>query len=430
MLAWSGSAPMGRALLGAVVRTDDTTLTEELAIGTRLQILKREGPKRLRMHRLVQEVMKETLPLPEGDVGAICCALCDWFEARKQDFALLPVFEDEFDHLVEWQRVARRRGFVREGVRLLWLQAYPPFHWGDYRKSLGILTEALNDLRTMDHADLPMLAHVLNDLGVIHSHLGDHAKSLSYELEALDIRLQLYGESHRDTAMTMNNVATASSRLGKYDVEREYGERALRVRKQLLGDGDRDTAQSMLNVAATYTREGDTSKALSLGKQALAAYMSIGGEFHPDTARAIDLQGRVYSVIGDNDKAIECARRALAIRVKLFGESNPDTALSLQHLGVSLSVAGRHGEALAPLARALTIQKSLLGEGHPEALETRARLAGASWEGASVPGKRAILKDLDAAVSIAPRGSRVRADLISERQRLAAIGIPGFRTKR
>ena len=94
LLTWSGSAPMGRDFMGALLHIQDTTqLTHALGLGEALHLLKKTPQtERYALHRLVRVVGREIAPLADRQdwAAGICQRLGDWFQARSDDFADLP----------------------------------------------------------------------------------------------------------------------------------------------------------------------------------------------------------------------------------------------------------------------------------------------------------------------------------------------------
>jgi hypothetical protein len=176
LLAWSGSASMGRKLLAVLLDVnDDGSAALDVALGEAetLRILQQEQGTtdptnpRFHMHRLVKEVRRAEVPL-EREPGRWCAVLerlGNWFEERRENFSNLPLYEAEIDHLEAWHAHAARLGHAREAARLLWLHAYPYYHRGQLRQAHDMVQSALALFEKSAISDSEFEAHLRNDLG-------------------------------------------------------------------------------------------------------------------------------------------------------------------------------------------------------------------------------------------------------------------------
>ena len=255
-LTWSGSTAMSGSLLCALLaESKPTNLTGALSLGCALRILQHaDDNNAYAVHRLVREVRRAELPLTESPEWVASCAerLGDWFASHRRDFSDLALFEANFDHLPAWQQNAQTLGLPLPAARLLWLQAYPAWHWGRYREAQQLLEQAQALYAQSATADIALKAHLLNDLGLMKNALGDSKTALTLTEEALKLRRGLFGEEHQDTADSLNDVASYYYALGKSAQALKLGEQALQIRRRLFGEEHPDTARSLGNVASYY----------------------------------------------------------------------------------------------------------------------------------------------------------------------------------
>ena len=374
LLAWSGSASMGRQLIAAALALEPVELTESLDVAVSLRILRREDASRTRdepryqMHRLVREVRRLDVPFEVHleRWAAVPRRLGDWFEQRRTEFRELDQFEAEIDHLDAWQSHAQLMGQAREAARLQWLRAYPPFHRGQHRQSQAPILRALETFGSAKVEDRPLLAHLLNDLGVTTGNAGEHRKALEYKEQALAIRREVLGDRHPDTANSLNSVGASFSELGEHRKALSYKAQALAIRREVLGERHPDTATSLNNVGASFRDLGEHHKALEYGEKALTIRREVLGERHPDTATSFNNVGASFRDLGEHRRALEYAEKALTIRREVLGEQHPDTASSLNNVGASFSDLGEYRKTLEYAEKALTIRREVLGEQHPD----------------------------------------------------------------
>jgi len=369
LLTWSASAPMSAALISRLLKdSDEADLIRALALGSTLRLLqKSEGAESYSLHRLVGEVRRGDFKLEENLdwIDDVCQGLGDWFQERRQDFAYLPLFEAEIDHLASWQRHAA--GFaVRHASRLMWLQAYPAYHRGRYAASRDFVIEAQCLFRELNLADGELSANLLNDLATTDSMLGSFDSVLENYRNALEIRKELFGEQHPDIATSLNNVGNCYGEQGDLKAALEYAQQALTMRRVLFGEQHPDIAASLNNVGSCYGEQGDLKAALEYAQQALTMQRALFGEQHPAIATSLNNVGHWYGQQGDLKAALEYAQQALTMRRALFGEQHPDIATSLSNVGSWYGEQGDQRTALEYAQQALTMRRALFGEQHPD----------------------------------------------------------------
>jgi tetratricopeptide (TPR) repeat protein len=218
LLAWSGSGFMGLSLMAAILNIEKSELYHPLNLGVELRLLNKVPEEnRYEIHRLVSRVKQEQFPLSQKRewIAEVCQQLGDWFKARREDFNDLPEFELEIDHLRQWLNHARNHYFSY-GSHLIWLQAYPHYHRGQYHEAYQLVQSALQQFENISDPNLELKAHILNDLGFINGELGNYDEALKHQKQALKIQRQLFGEQHSDTAMSLNNIGIIYNYLGNY----------------------------------------------------------------------------------------------------------------------------------------------------------------------------------------------------------------------
>lgn len=259
-LTWSAPATMSIALLGPLLKQDKASnLTGALGLGCALRILQQSGDaKAYSIHRLVGEVRRAELPLAKRPDWVETCAqrLGDWFEKHREDFNKLPLFEANLDHLQAWQQNAQALDLPLPSIRLLWLQAYPAWHWGRYRVAKQYLEQAQALYAQSAIQDVALKSHLLNDLASVINALGDTKAALKLSEEALSLRRDLFGEEYSDTAMSLNNVALYYDHSGDLKSALELGEEAWLIQQKLFGNEHPDTVRSNRNLI-TYLRDNN-----------------------------------------------------------------------------------------------------------------------------------------------------------------------------
>jgi tetratricopeptide (TPR) repeat protein/predicted MPP superfamily phosphohydrolase len=370
LLAWSGTGFMGLSLMTSALKKSEEDLLEPVNLGVALRLLNKakDSEERYEIHRLLRHVWQEQEPLTEAKrewVNDICAGVGAWFKKYREDFSKLKDFEMEINHLENWFEHAKKCNSPHIAF-LKWLQAYPPYHKGDYECAHKLVIEAMRLMqKNAEAVDHELEANIQDDLGSTYGYLGNYKKALEYQNNALEMRKNLFGEEHADTAVSLNNVGAIYGKLGDYEKALEYEKKAFEIRKKLFGEEHADIAMSLNGIGATYDKLGDYEKALEYEKKAFEMRKKLFGEMYPATAISLNDVGVTYGKLGDCEEALEYQNKAFEIQIKLLGEMHPNSAMSLSNVGATYNELGDHEKALEYQNRALEIQKKLFGEMHP-----------------------------------------------------------------
>lgn len=371
VLAWAGTAPMGRALLSTLAGNPEPgDLVDALGLSEQLRILSVEhdprGEQRFRLHRLVQQVRQQDVARPEGELLSNQVRLVSaFFEARRKDFGDLTTYEAELPHLLAFYEHARLSNDWASIVRLRWLQAYPPHHWGRFRDAHEIVQGALDDFVNHHLTDKTLEAELRGDLGATFGALGQHQEGLTLTHQALDLRREVLGEKHPDTVTSLSNLGVGYACLGHRQEALVLEKQALDTRREILGDKHPDTAIALGNLGSNYDALGQHQKAKELKEEALEIRREVLGEKHPATADALLNLGATYSALRQYNEALKFAQQALDICRQALGEKHPRTAEALSNVGVAYCGLGQHHQALESAQQGLDISREVLGEKHP-----------------------------------------------------------------
>lgn len=372
LLSWSATASMGTSLMAALLNVSEEDLIEPLALGIELRLLSSTDNERFAIHRLLKEIQRELHPIENMEDWAqiICQRMISWFEKRKDEFLDLKDYQAEINHLENWEKKSEKNEWY-EAIELMWLQAYPLWHLGQYQQSYTLLQSALelfDNTQTEENKDNQALkADLLSDFATIIKDLGQpHLIALEYEEKALDIRLSLFGNEHPDTADSYNNIGGTYAGLGNHQRALEYQEKAFEIRLNIFGEKHPDTATSYNNIGGTYTELGNYQRALEFQEKALAIWLTLFDKDHPDTAIGYNNIGGTYNELKKHDKALEYQEKALAIMLIVLGEEHPNTSNSYVNAGNTYRKLGNHSKALEYQEKGLEILLKILGKEHPD----------------------------------------------------------------
>ena len=252
-----------------------SSFEEAVGAGRRFALLQHNrDDKTIRMHRLVQEVIKDDLR-PE-------------------------------DHRVWRERVIRQLN-----------HALPSPEYRNWPQCERLLPhamagrQAIEDQRLESEVAANLLLKTANYLYGRAQY--EQAKPL-YQ-RALAIREKALGPDHPDTAGSLNNLAALYDSQGQYEQAEPLYQRALAIREQALGPDHPDTATSLNNLAALYASQGRYEQVEPLYQRALAILeKALPG--HPNLASCLDNYATLLRQMGRDDQAAEMSERAKAIRVQ------------------------------------------------------------------------------------------------------------------
>lgn len=371
VLTWSGPSAMGQSLLCTLLDVKEPSQTVgALSLGVALRLLqKTPGTESYALHRLVCEVRREDAPLAARREWAVKISerLADWFQALKRNFSDLPRFEAEIEHLHAWQENVQELA-PKLTSRLIWLQAYPPFHRGSYQDAHMWLERARTLLDPSEESDLELKANLLTDLCTINGQLGRYGDARKCGEEALGIRLKLLGENNSETAMSFHNLGAILRVLGENEKSLEYHQKAFSIWRDLHGENHIDTALALDGASASYRALGKNKDALEFAERALAIRENVLGCRHPDTATSFSNVGNVCVALGNHSRALQCEEKALAIANELFGVRSPIKATVLKNIAFAYHGLKDLKKALEVALEALAMRRELFGDQHPETL--------------------------------------------------------------
>ncbi|HEX8113145.1 MAG TPA: tetratricopeptide repeat protein [Kofleriaceae bacterium] len=372
VLTVSGSASMSTSLLAALLDVSETALIGPLSLAVKLRLLGIEddpvggGAQRYRLHRLVQEVRRDEIAIEHRTAWAqdVSRRLAAWFEHRRVEFADLPAFEAEIDHLRAWQRHALD-GCWPGRARLAWLQGYPHYHRGRYREAHEWVKAAERYHRETPAGD-DLEALLASDMGALERRLGNPRDALAYYQRALELHRQRHGDGHADTARSLRHVAMAYRGLCDYKQALKLSEQALAMSLAVHGPRHRAIASVLNDVGVTHADLGDLRKALDFHSRALQLEEELLGAGHPDLAILLGNVGAAYSDLGNHQTALTFIRQAFEIEQKRFGDEHPTTATSRSNLGLTYLWLGEHRLAKEHAEGALRTRREMLGDDHPD----------------------------------------------------------------
>jgi tetratricopeptide (TPR) repeat protein len=284
------------------------------------------------IHRLVQEVLKDTMDQPTRR---------QWREraVRAASRAFPPV------EYVNWSRcerllphalaavsgLGRDEGQIEEAGRLLNVAADYLATRGQYTEAEPLAREAVGIFRTTLGERHPAYAISLNDLAWLYRVMGRHAEAEPLAEEAVGIFRTALGERHPAYAASLDNLAWLYRETGRHAEAEPLLVEAIEIRRTALGERHPDYAISLHNLAWLYRSMGRHAEAEPLAREAVGIFRTALGERHPAYAASLFNLEWLYLQLGRHAEAEPLAEEAVGIFTAL-GERHPAYAASLFNL--------------------------------------------------------------------------------------------------
>jgi tetratricopeptide (TPR) repeat protein len=192
---------------------------------------------------------------------------------------------------------------------------------------------------------------------------------------ALDITRRLHPDDDRNIGAILGNLANAMRAKGDTKRARELSEQTLASFRRQFPDDNVDVAQNLSNLAVDYTAFGDHQRARDLDEEALAMFRRLFPGDHRDVATSLNNLAADVAALGQVERALELDEEALAMRRRLFPGDHPNLATSLHNLANDLIASGQAGRALELDEEALAMRRRLFPGDHPDVVLSLNHLA-------------------------------------------------------
>jgi len=325
----------------------------------------------LNIHRLVQEVVRDSLKKEEARWRSICVdilnKLCyfDFSTAESRElFRILAL------HIVSVTFGIQDESATEKVAELYHFLGKGFYELADYSQALKYHEKALAIREKVLGKEHPDTATTNNEIAVVYYSKGDYDHALDFHNKALAIKEKVLSKEHPDTALAYSNIAQIYYAQGDYSKALDFLTEALTIKEKVLGKDHPSTATAYNNIALIYKNKGDYGKALDFYTKALAIREKVLGKEHPDTATTYNNIAAVYDDKGDYNRALEFYTKSLAIKEKVLGKEHPDTATTYNNIGLVYNNQGDYDRTLEFYTKALVILEKVLGKEHPDTATT------------------------------------------------------------
>ena len=305
----------------------------------------KQNPNLVKIHRLVQEVIREKLK----DNPHYLEACFDIFDPLiPEDFSKRE-YRDLFERISEHSQAVGgyyEKKFPdnekQQKAAVLYFKIGRGYdNLGQYNKALAYYEKTKDISENVFGEAHSSTANIYNNIAGLYHAQGDYDKALAYNEKALVIYEKVLGAAHPNTATIWNNIAGVYDNLGEYDKALEYYEKAKTIREKVLGVAHPSTATTYNNIAAVYKVQGVYDKALAYFEKALDIKKKVLGVAHPDTATTWNNMAVVYHNMGEYDKALEYYGKAYPVYLKVLGAAHPYTKGTYDDMAATYAKSGK-----------------------------------------------------------------------------------------
>jgi len=332
-------------------------------------------PRLVRMHRVVQEVVRTGVPTN------------------------LSVMEDRLTPLVD----NRARGLKDDG----WIDPKSRWEIGPLQAIAGSwLTARPHEGAILTNCIVPVLQHLgqFEEAGSLSARAvevcervfgRDHLETLTAKLavarglsrrgryqaagrlfqEVGEGRGRLLGNKHPDTLSVLHDIAVLHFRMGEFKSSLQLFQSVIEARREVLGNADAQTLASEHACARVMAASGNLREAERRFAAAAAGLELVLGHYHPETMSAENNWARCLDDAGELERAEGLYRAIADRRATVLGSEHPDTLASLNSLA---GVLGRRGEAERAVElyrHVLSVRERVLGSNYPDVISTLLNLA-------------------------------------------------------
>ncbi len=403
----------GKDALWPVLRrtaSDTFAWNEAIAELHKYSLLKRDDKEKiLRMHRLVQAVVKDDMPQKaarewaERAVRVVDAA----FPGPEPGFwpqceLLLPHALLAARHIEEYNILREEAGnllyrmasYLQERAR--YAEAEPLYQralsireqmlgsehpqvaiarsglaelyrkQGTYELSEPLFLRALHIWEQQRGPEPAEVATALNGLGRLYYEQGRYELAEPLYSQAISIREYQLGTEHPQVAIALNGLGELYRKQGRYELAEPLFLRALHIWEQQRGPEPADMSAPINNLAALYYEQGRYELAEPLFLRAWQIWEKRLGPDHPQVAIALNNLAWLYRQQGKYEQAEALYQQARSIWEHHLGPEHYQVAYPLNNLAELYLEQGRYAEAEPLFLRALSIFEQRLGPDHSQ----------------------------------------------------------------
>lgn len=341
---------------------------EKLALFTRPKSEDRKTmPRLLRVHRLVQELVREKLPGTEAleRQQAVDALVHERVPALAQSaFCRDNCWELEALEALAYQWAERNH------TQANWLLNQAGQRYLEFSKlpqAALLLERAIDRASSEDPPNYAQACRYRMNLAAVRGAQGESAQAEALYAQAFQQAQLHLGREDLDTLKCGNGLAEMRRSLGRYAEAETLCRQVMESRQRLQTEEPVDFTTSVHEYARILDALARHEEAEARYRQALAGYERVLGERDPQTLGCMcDLAGFISDRCERQLEAMDLYQRALALSARELEEGAPYALTIANNAAVLLLAQKSYPEAEALFQRVWKGRSLSLGEAHPE----------------------------------------------------------------
>ncbi|WP_341719216.1 FxSxx-COOH system tetratricopeptide repeat protein [Micromonospora sp. FIMYZ51] len=332
------------------------------------------GQTSLRMHPLVQELIRESLSDEEKDenrrhVHAILAGANPKDPDQPENW---PVYAELWPHLLPSRTLNSDQPEVRQLLldvaRYMWIRV-------DYATCAELAEQAI-ELWQMRHGPddpqaLMMRFHLANALRLEARYQAAH----DIDRDVYDRLARTLGHDHEYTVIVAGSLAADLRALGFFERARELDTRTEALARDVFGEDHPRALIATHNLAISLRLVGDLRGALLRDARTLDRRRETLGPMHPFTLFSAGEYGRDLRDTGDLVKSRQVLETAVDAHRRVLGEEDGETLRALKNYAVTLRKLGELERAHTLSTDVLLRSRRRYGQDHPDVQASAMNLA-------------------------------------------------------
>ena len=251
---------------------------------------------------------------------------------------------------------------------------------GKYSGAEALFERALRVREQELGVEHPLTATSLDRFGHLYYRQGKYEQAEPLLLSALHTFEQALGPDHPQVASPLNNLGRLYWQQGKYEQAEPLLLRASHIFEQVSGPEHPQVASPLANLGTLYWQQGRYELAETFYQRALHIYEQAFGPEHPQAASPLHGLGILYCQQGKYELAEIFYQRALHIYEQMSGFESPQVTYPLNSLGLLYCQQGKYELAESALERALRVREQAFGPAHPQVTYSLNSLGRLYWQ--------------------------------------------------
>lgn len=324
--------------------------------------------KTLTVHRLVQAVLKESLPhaVQQAWAERVIRAMSATFPADPAQPTYWMACERLLPHALACLALSQQwETPVPDILTLLIATAEYLFQRARFSEAEPLYLQALQMLEQTPGRDSSDRVMPMAHLADLYQAQGKYAPAEVLYAQALQLLETICESATPRYAIVLNGLAELYREQGSYQEAEPYYQRAIQVWEHVTAPEPLHRAEPLNNLAILYKEQGKYEQAEALYQQAFHLWEDRLGPLHPEVARALSNLAELYRTQGKPDQAEPLLLQSLRILEQALGPVHPSRATALNNLALLYRGQQKHDRAEPLLQEALQIVEQVLGTEHP-----------------------------------------------------------------